>query len=56
MFPHSLNIISVFYVFPLRYVFKFIGFSLKGRPKMCQFFEFLLILNKKRIFLSVFIK
>ena len=41
MFRHSLNIIWGFYVIPLRYVFKFIGFSSKGRPKMRQFFEFL---------------
>ena len=41
MFHHSLNIISGFCVIPLRYVFKLIGFSQKGRPKMRQFFEFL---------------
>ena len=45
-----------FYVIPLRYVFKLIGFSPKGRPKMRQFFGFLLTLNKKNfIFLPVFI-
>ena len=31
-------------------------FSPKDRPKMRQVFEFLKILNKKLIFLSVFIK
>ena len=41
MFLHSLNMISGFYVNPLRYVFKSIGFSPKGGPKMCQFFKFL---------------
>ena len=40
MFPHSLNIICG-YVFPLHYVFKLIGLSPMGRPKMHQFFEFL---------------
>ena len=55
MFHHSFNIILGFYVILLRYVFKLIGFSPKGRPKMRQFFKFLLILNKKLIFLSVFI-
>ena len=34
---------------------KLIGFSPRGRLKMRQFFEFLSILNKKLIFLSVFI-
>ena len=46
---------SFFYVIPLRYVLKLIGFSPKGRPKMRQFFDFLSILNKIPIFLSVFI-
>ena len=41
MFRHSLNIIGGFYVIPLRYAFKLIGFSLRGRPKMRQFFELL---------------
>ena len=41
MFRHSFKIICGFYVILLRYVFKLIGFSPKGRPKMCQFFEFL---------------
>ena len=41
MFRHSLNIIYDLYVIPLRYVFKLIGFSPKGRPKMRQLFEFL---------------
>ena len=36
----------------MRYVLK----VQKDRPKMRQFFEFLKILNKKLIFLSVFIK
>ena len=36
-FEHNMS----FYVIPLRYVFKLIGFSLKGRPKLRQFFEFL---------------
>ena len=40
---------------PLRYIFKVIGFSPKARPKIRLFFEFLKILNKKLIFLSVFI-
>ena len=51
MFRDSLNIMWGFYVIPLRYVFKLIGFSPKGRPKMSQFFEFLYILNKKTYFL-----
>ena len=55
MFGYSLNIMRGFYIFPLRYVFKLIGFSPKVRPKMRQFFEFLKILNKKLIFFSVFI-
>ena len=38
---HSLNIIWGFYLIPLRCLFKLIGFSPKGRPKMRQFFEFL---------------
>ena len=37
------------------FVFNLIGLSPKGRPKMGQFFGFLLILNKKLIFLPVFI-
>ena len=41
MFHHSLNIIGGFYVIPLCYVFKLVGFSQKGRPKMRQYFEFL---------------
>ena len=41
MFGHSFNIILGFNVIPLRYVFNLIGFSPKGRPKMCKFFEFL---------------
>ena len=41
MFRHYLNIILGFYVIPLRYVFKLIGFRPKGRPEMRQFFEFL---------------
>ena len=41
MFRHSFNIILGVYVIPLHYVFKLIGFSMKGRPKMHQFFEFL---------------
>ena len=36
-------------------LFNLIGFGPKKRPKMRQFFEFLYILNKKLIFLSVFI-
>ena len=40
MFPHSLNIICSFYVIPLHLVFKLMGLSPKGRPKMRQFFEF----------------
>ena len=40
----------------MRYVLKLMRLSPKDRPKMCQFFEFLKILNKKLIFLSVFIK
>ena len=46
---------SFFYVISLRYAYKLTGFIPKGRLKMRQFFEFLLILNKKLIFLSVFI-
>ena len=40
----------------MRYVLKLMRFSPKDRPKMRHFFEFLKILNKKLIFLSVFIK
>ena len=40
----------------MRYVLKFMRFSPKDRPKMRQFFELLKLLNKKLIFLSVFIK
>ena len=40
----------------MRYVLKLMRFSPKDRPKMRQFFKFLKILNKKLIFLSVFIK
>ena len=38
MFHHSLNIMSGFNGISLPYVFKLIGFSPKGMPKMCQFF------------------
>ena len=31
MFPHSLNIICGFYVIPLHYVFKLIGFESDGQ-------------------------
>ena len=55
MFRNSLNIKWGFYVIPLRYVFKLIVFSPKARPKMRLFFEFLENLNKKLIFLSVYI-
>ena len=41
MFRHSLNTIQGFYVTALRYVFILIAFSLKGKPKMRQFIEFL---------------
>ena len=41
MIRHSLNIKRGFYVIPLRYAFKLIGFSPKDRLKMRQFFEFL---------------
>ena len=41
MFYHSLNIILGFYVILLRYVFKLMGYSPNGGPKMHQFFEFL---------------
>ena len=40
----------------MRYVLKLMRFSPKDRPEMRQFFEFMKILNKKLIFLSVFIK
>ena len=39
----------------MRYVLKLMRFSPKDRPKILQFFEFLKILNKKLIILSVFI-
>ena len=47
MFRHSLNIIWVFYVIRMRYVFKLIGFSPKGKPKKAKYFKLLLILDKK---------
>ena len=43
MFRNSFNIICGFYVIPLRYVFKLIGFRPKARPKMRLFFELLKI-------------
>ena len=50
-FEHNMR----FLCYSVGFVFKLIGFSPKGRPKMRQFFEFLKILNKKLIFLSVYI-
>ena len=51
MFRYSLNMIYGFNVYPLRYVFKLIGFSPKAKSKMRQFFEFVKILNKTTYFL-----
>ena len=53
-FEHNM---MLFYVIPLLYVLKLIGFSPKGRPKMRQFFfTFCTFEIYKLIFLSVVTK
>ena len=41
VFRHSLNIIWGYLCYSAALLFKLIGFSPKGRPKMHHFFEFL---------------